>query len=197
MKSKIRCFAFILMALSACLIFGTAHALTINHGLPIIAIDGDGDANITVDILSTGGTSTYQYGYFLNGSSTFINITGINITTFSGGEVIDFALYDLSNYYKLSGDLGDDSYSVLMTFSNPVTTGSPQQPANWTGPYFYNANITWTLPNVFNTNALALNFESNMNDGIAPVPEPGTLLLLGSGLAGMGILSRWCLKKRI
>ena len=74
-----------------------------------------------------------------------------------------------------------------MTFGNQVQVGSPQQPAGWNAPYYYNANITWNLGNTgntVNTDELSLNFRNNGNDGIAPVPEPATLLLLGSGLLG-------------
>jgi hypothetical protein len=176
-------------------------ALSLDTGAPIIAIDGDGDGDVAVYIQSTAFSVTdpYLYGYFLNGGSTF-NILGVyGVNYFVGGNVIDFAIYDGTKYYTLSGDAGDDSYSVLMNFGNPVTIGSPQQPASWSDPYYYNSNITWTiLPSVpaANTNELAVDFFGGGNDGVAPlarataVPEPGTLLLLGSGLLGVGIFAR-------
>jgi len=169
------------------LMSGSAWALS-TSGTPVIAIDGNTDGNVTVDILSIGGTGTYNYGYFLNGSSTFSLIGLASVATFQGGDVIDFALYDGSRYYTLSGDNADSSYSVQMTFANEVTVGAPQQPAWWTNPYYYNANITWFLPTIVNTNELALNFINNGNDGVAPVPEPSTLILLGSGLFGLGAM---------
>ena len=171
--------------------FDMAYALTINYGTPIIAIDGNGDANVTVDILSAGHSPNYAYGYFLNGDySSFNQIIGFRSDIFTGGDIIDFALFDGAKYYTLSGDLADPSYSVEITFANQVTVGMPQQPAGWTAPYYYSANMTWTLPTIVNTNELALNFQNNSNDGIAPVPEPGTLLLLGAGLVGVGFFAR-------
>ena len=168
-----------------------ASALSLTTGIPLVAIDGDSDSNVTVRIFSASLPSLFSYGYFLNGSATFTSIAPFSLNTFQGGDVIDLALYNPFNlkYYTLSGDNADDSYSVAMTLGGEVTTGAPQQPADWTRPYYYNANMTWSIPAVINTNELAINF-INGNDGLSTVPEPATLLLMGSGLVGYALMRR-------
>lgn len=186
-----------------------ADALTI-YGDPVMAIDGDGDSNVSVYLetsVSSGDTSTYTFGYFLNYGSSF-TVLGPDptLSTFQGGDEIDFAVYDGSDYYTLSGDLADGSYEAVMEFSNLVTDGAPEQPTSgWSSypDYYYDLSVSWSLPDTLQTASMTLNF-SGGNDGIAPahpfdevngnnlhsVPEPGTLVLLGAGMLGLGYFAR-------
>ena len=173
-------------------------ALTLETGAPVVAIDGDADGGVMVYIQSTALIPPpYQYGYFVDGGSTFNPLFVSSVSSFVGGAIIDFALYDGTTYYTLSGDAADDTYSVMMSFGNPVMVGAPEQPSDWSLPYYYNANITWSIPSLAatNTNELALNYAGG-NDGIAPtaVPEPRALLLLGMGMLGLALFARKGLK---
>jgi len=161
-------------------------------GTEIMAIDGDADVGVTVTVYNIGDTSPYIAGYFLAGDPTFYTLGLANI--FLGGSIIDLALYDFgsSTVYRASSDSMNPDLSVLFDFGSQVTTGSPELPAGFADPYYNTLSVTW---NVLGHTAFTTEVTSNCvgcNDGLAPVgvPEPSTLLLLGSGLAAVGLWNR-------
>lgn len=171
-----------------------ALALTMG-GTEVVMVDGDTDSNLTVKLLSAGNTAPYTYGYFLNSGPSFYSLSTVDSRYFNGGDIVDFALYDGTRYYTLSGDDAEAAYSVTMSFNNPVTVGAAQQPSD-IDVYYYNLNIVWNLSSriTVSTNEYALNLINYGNDGVAPVPEPSTILVLGSGLLGAGL---WLNRKKV
>ncbi len=189
----------IAVAVGVILMTGMAHAtpLSLDYGRPIIMIDGTGDANTSVGILVTDGLIGYQFGYFLNNDYSSFNLisTAVANVFFNDGDIVDYAFYNGSadKYYTLIGDYADPSYSVKMEYIQELDASKAEDQAliarYGIDSYYKTVGLTWQLPDALSYNiSFALN---DINDGQHPaVPEPGTFLLLGSGLIGVMVYRR-------
>ncbi len=203
------CLIFFAAVLGMFLLIASASALILDVGSPLLMIDGTG-ADTTVTLANLNITSGYGLGYYLNYGSSFYDLgtSLVSITlALNGGDVVDFALYDdLANdgytpgddtLYTLSGDLTDTNYSVIMDFSGEISAAQAEQPAPaellnmGIDVYWQDVNINWFISNNGSTAAgFTVSASTDPADGMTPVPEPGTLMLLGAGLMGAAFYAR-------
>ena len=152
--------------------------IVVNPSVPITMFDG-GDLGSDVSVVIQDNTPGYILGYMDGGFQGLLFVYGLAFRSFVGGTSVDFAISDGVNLYTLSG--GD----AVLTFSG-LADPDPTVSIDW-GFARYDILLT-----VSNGDGFAPYYANGNPTGNSVVPEPSTLVLLGSGLVG---LSLWRRKK--
>jgi hypothetical protein len=114
-------------------------------------------------LLTNGIANNYSYSVIFPSAGGFGS--GITDAQLTGGNGVDFQGYDLATFEMVV---------------NSITINSPGQNPNGDGRWTdFQANMN------FNVYSVEAGQEEGGNEGGAPVPEPATLFIFGSGILGL------------
>ncbi len=193
--------AFVLAVICACcLMVGVAQAGSVNDSFQPASIDDSIEINVTCATFqyqycsfNTGGQ--YPLGNPASGNANFNPLGYPWSFTFETAPPLTYTWYEESNYSATFGYGGTFMITGPEgTFSGVVTGGEASQSSNGNESVGVTYFGRWSDGTYADGSvSLAFNFDegtiqANFNE--QPAPEPGSLLLLGSGVLGLGGLSK-------
>lgn len=153
-------------------------------------IDGTGFTSTSFTITATGDTddrASLGYGYFIDHLSASINIFGVGSYDFAlatrtfvnnSSYIVGFSRGGITGADLFNGPRDTVFTAWDMTTSiGPITGGGDLM--QWWGGVSMDGGHTLS----FNDGSTLTTFQATT--GTAPVPEPATMLLMGTGLAGL------------
>lgn len=172
-------------------------ALVVNGPGSVLMVDGT-DSNVTVTVAVADATfpiGRYDFGFM--GGTGYTRITSIaGSRTFLGGSIVDFALRDRG------GDgifgTGDDTVYAMSDpadyadqwYFGPVAASYSRNPVV-SSEYYRTLTLFWDLnADGVQDAGFSIAAAQNLRDGMAPVPLPAAVWLLGSGLLSFGAFVR-------
>jgi hypothetical protein len=165
--------------------------------LPLAQVDpfGDGSVLMNVSAQQVGG-GNYQFNYNIQNPGASLFQVSIGTTNPETSENYGVVSYDLpapahQTYSRLA-------VNALMVYFLPY----PGLPQNWTGPTGPGYDLSLTTASFIDSQwitirsgAARITIQPTYSSLPAHTPEPATLLLVGSGLLGLGFFSRRKRKK--